>query len=102
MRPRSLLRIARWESTKGVGGIDRGAIAVAVAALAFVLAVGNLTIPQFLSGGERTVTMLVYEEVQRGLHYPNAAAMSIALLVVIFGFVFALFRFVDITDIAQG
>jgi putative spermidine/putrescine transport system permease protein len=68
----------------------------------FVLAVGNLTIPQFLSGGERTVTMLVYEEVQRGLHYPNAAAMSIALLVVIFGFVFALFRFVDITDIAQG
>lgn len=44
MRPRSLLRIARWESTKGVGGIDRGAIAVAVAALAFVLAVGTVAI----------------------------------------------------------
>jgi ABC-type Na+ efflux pump permease subunit len=40
MRPRKLLRIARWETTKGVGGFDRGAIAVIVAALAFVLAVG--------------------------------------------------------------
>jgi ABC-type Na+ efflux pump permease subunit len=40
MRPRKLLRIARWETTKGVGGFDRGAIAVVVAALAFVLAVG--------------------------------------------------------------
>ena len=40
MRPRKLLRIARWETTKGVGGLDRGAVAVAVAATAFVLAVG--------------------------------------------------------------
>ena len=40
MRPSVLLRVARWESTKGVGGIDRGAVAVAVAAVAFVLAVG--------------------------------------------------------------
>jgi len=47
MRPRTLLRIARWESTKGVGGIDRGAIAVVVAAVAFVLAVGTVA----LAGG---------------------------------------------------
>jgi len=40
MRPRKLLRLARWETTKGVGGLDRGAVAVAVAATAFVLAVG--------------------------------------------------------------
>jgi ABC-type Na+ efflux pump permease subunit len=40
MRPRKLLRIARWETTKGVGGLDRGAVAVAIAATAFVLAVG--------------------------------------------------------------
>lgn len=42
MRARKLLRIARWETTKGVGGFDRGALAVAVAAVAFVLAVGLL------------------------------------------------------------
>ena len=47
MRPRTLLRIARWESTKGVGGIDRGAVAVVVAAVAFVLAVGTVA----LAGG---------------------------------------------------
>ena len=47
MRPRTLLRIARWESTKGVGGIDRGAIAVVVAAVAFVLAAGTVA----LAGG---------------------------------------------------
>ena len=40
MRPRKLLRIARWEATKGFGGLDRGAVAVAVAAVAFVLAIG--------------------------------------------------------------
>ena len=40
MRPRKLLRIARWEATKGVGGFDRGAVAVILAAAAFVLAVG--------------------------------------------------------------
>lgn len=44
MRPSVLLRIASWESTKGIGGIDRGAIAVAVAALAFVLAIGTVAI----------------------------------------------------------
>jgi ABC-type Na+ efflux pump permease subunit len=40
MRPRKLIRIARWEATKGVGGFDRGAVAVVLAAVAFVLAVG--------------------------------------------------------------
>lgn len=68
----------------------------------FVLAVGNFTVPQFLSGGDRTATMLIYEEVTRGLHYPNASAMSVTLLIVIFGFVYVLLRFVDITDIAQS
>ena len=44
MRPRKLLRIARWEATKGVGGLDRGAVAVVVAALAFVLAAGTVAV----------------------------------------------------------
>ena len=40
MRPRTVLRIARWETTKGVGGLDRGAVAVMLAAAAFVVAFG--------------------------------------------------------------
>ena len=44
MRPRTLFRIARWESTKGVGGIDRGAIAVVAAAVAFALAAGTVAV----------------------------------------------------------
>ncbi len=40
MRPRKLLRIARWEVTKGFGGSDRGALAVVLATVAFVLAIG--------------------------------------------------------------
>jgi ABC-type Na+ efflux pump permease subunit len=38
MRPRTLVRIARWETTKDVGGFDRGAVAVVLAAVAFVVA----------------------------------------------------------------
>lgn len=68
----------------------------------FVLAIGNLIIPQFLSSGESTISILIYSEVQRGLQYPNASALSITLLAVIFVFVFALLRVVDISDIAQG
>ncbi|MFP8953192.1 ABC transporter permease [Natrialbaceae archaeon A-arb3/5] len=68
----------------------------------FVLTVGNLTVPQFLSAGDATITTLIYQEVQRGLHYPNASAMSIMLLTVIFVFVYALFRVVDISEIAQN
>jgi ABC-type spermidine/putrescine transport system permease subunit I len=66
----------------------------------FVLTIGNFTVPSFLSGGANTVPTLIYNRYSQGLNYPSAAALSIALLVVIFVFVFALFRVVDITDIA--
>ena len=39
MRPKKLVRIARWEVTKGIGEFDRGAVAVVAAVVAFVLAV---------------------------------------------------------------
>lgn len=68
----------------------------------FVLSIGNFTVPQFLSGGESTISTLIYLNVNRGLKYPNAAALSIALLVVIFLFVMLLLRRVDITEITQG
>jgi putative spermidine/putrescine transport system permease protein len=67
----------------------------------FVLAVGNLTIPQFLSSGQATSTTLIYNQIGT-LNYPQASVISIMLLVVIFAFVFALFRVVDISEIAQA
>lgn len=68
----------------------------------FVLSIGNFTVPAFLSGGEATISTLIFDSVNRGLNYPDAAAMSIALLVIIFLIVFALIRVVDISEIAQG
>lgn len=68
----------------------------------FVLAVGDFIIPQFLSGGTGTITTLIFQSVNRGLNYPDAAALSVMLLVVIFVIVYALTRIVDISDIAQS
>lgn len=67
----------------------------------FVLAVGNLTVPQFLSSGQATATTLIYNRIGT-LNYPVASAISIMLLVIIFAFVFALLRVIDITEIAQA
>jgi putative spermidine/putrescine transport system permease protein len=66
----------------------------------FVLTIGNFAVPSFLSGGQGTITTLIYSSVNRGLRYPDAAAMSIMLLLLIFAFVYVLFRKVDITEIA--
>lgn len=68
----------------------------------FVLTIGNFSVPSFLSGGQGTISTLIYDSVNRGLRYPDAAAMSIMLLLIIFGFVYVLLRKVDITEIAQG
>jgi len=68
----------------------------------FVLTIGNFAVPSFLSGGQGTITTLIYDSVNRGLRYPDASAMSIMLLLIIFLFLYALLRTVDITEIAQG
>jgi len=68
----------------------------------FVLTIGNFTVPTFLSGGSATISTLIYDAVNRGLRYPAAAAMSMVLLAVIFVFIYALFRRVDISEIAQS
>jgi ABC-type spermidine/putrescine transport system permease subunit I len=68
----------------------------------FVLTIGNFSVPSFLSGGQGTISTLIYDSVNRGLRYPDAAAMSMMLLFIIFLFVYALLRTVDITEIAQG
>lgn len=68
----------------------------------FVLSMGDFIVPQFLSGGQGTITTLVYLSVNSGLNYPNAAALSITLLAVIFVVVYGLTRIVDISDIARA
>ncbi|MFC6993431.1 ABC transporter permease [Haladaptatus sp. GCM10025707] len=68
----------------------------------FVLSIGDFTVPQFLSGGTGTITTLIYLSVNNGLNYPDAAALSITLLIIIFSIVYLLTRYVDITDIAQN
>jgi ABC-type spermidine/putrescine transport system permease subunit I len=68
----------------------------------FVLSIGDFTVPQFLSGGKGTITTLIYLAVNNGLNYPNAAALSISLLVIIFAIVYVLTRFVDISKIARS
>ncbi|WP_276257579.1 PrsW family intramembrane metalloprotease [Haloglomus litoreum] len=47
MRPRKVLRIARWEVTKHAGGLDRRTVAVAVVALLFAFALA----PAVAGGG---------------------------------------------------
>jgi ABC-type Na+ efflux pump permease subunit len=47
VRPRKVLRIARWEVTKNAGGIDRRTVAVAVVGILFALALA----PSLAGGG---------------------------------------------------
>lgn len=68
----------------------------------FVLSIGNFAVPQFLSGGSSTISTLIYTAVNQGLNYPSAAALSLTLLVVIFGIVYLALRRVDITELARG
>ncbi len=64
----------------------------------FVLTIGDFIVPQFLSGGRTTVPGLIFLQINQGLNYPNAAALSILLLVIILAIVAALLRLVDITE----
>jgi ABC-type spermidine/putrescine transport system permease subunit I len=68
----------------------------------FVLAVGNFIIPQFLSGGASAITLVIFQEVQTGLNYPAASALSILLLIVELIMVVLLVRIADISQIAEG
>ncbi len=47
MNPRKLLRIARWEVTRGAGGVSKGTVAVALATLVLVV----LVVPTALLAG---------------------------------------------------
>lgn len=73
-------------------GVVIGAIFV------FVLTIGDFIVPQFLSGGRTTVPGLIFLEINQGLDYPTAGALSIVLLVIILAVVALLLRRVDITE----
>ena len=76
-------------------GVAIGAIFV------FVLSIGDFLVPQFLSGGQSTVTVLIYNY-NNSLNTPAAAALSLALLAIILVCVFAMLRVVDISDIIRS
>lgn len=89
-RPWQTFRNVTWPLS--LSGVAIGAIFV------FVLSIGDFVVPQFLSGGRTTIPGLVFLEINQGLNYPAASALSIVLLVVILGFVALLTRLVDITE----
>ena len=76
-------------------GVAIGAIFV------FVLSIGDFLVPQFLSGGQSTVTVLIFNY-NNSLNTPAAAALSLALLAIILLCVFAMIRLVDISDIIRS
>lgn len=76
-------------------GVAIGAIFV------FVLSIGDFLVPQFLSGGQSTVTVLIYNY-NNSLNTPAAAALSLTLLAIILVCVFAMMRVVDISDIIRS
>jgi putative spermidine/putrescine transport system permease protein len=89
-RPWQTFRNVTWPLS--LSGVAIGSIFV------FVLSIGDFVVPQFLSGGRTTIPGLVFLEINQGLNYPAASALSIVLLVVILGFVAVLTRWVDITE----
>lgn len=89
-RPWATFRNVTWPLS--LPGVVIGSIFV------FVLTIGDFIVPQFLSGGQTTVPGLIFLQINQGLNYPNAAALSIVLLVIILAIVGALLRLVDITE----
>lgn len=92
--PISTFRHVTWPLS--LPGVAIGCIFV------FVLSIGDFTVPQFLSGGDATVSTLIFLRINTGLNYPAASALSITLLCVIFVIVYALVRVVDISEIAES
>jgi putative spermidine/putrescine transport system permease protein len=89
-RPWQTFRNVTWPLS--LSGVAIGAIFV------FVLSIGDFVVPQFLSGGRTTIPGLVFLEINQGLNYPAASALSIVLLIVILAIVALLTRLVDITE----
>ncbi len=66
--------------------------------LVFILALGAYVLPRLLgSGSERTLPVLIEQQIMSESNYPFGAAMSIGLIVVVLVFLWLLLRVTDVT-----
>lgn len=67
-------------------------------ALVFILALGAYVLPRLLgSGSERTLPVLIEQQIMSESNYPFGAAMSIGLIVVVLTFLWLLLRLTSVT-----
>ena len=67
-------------------------------ALVFILALGAYVLPRLLgSGQQRTLPVLIEQQIMSESNYPFGAAMSIGLIVVVLAFLWVLLRVTDVT-----
>ncbi len=72
-------------------------------ALVFILALGSYVIPRLLgSTAERTLPVLIEQQIMQESNYPFAAAMSIGLIVVVLAFLWVLVKFTNVTTASLG
>ncbi|MWV39163.1 ABC transporter permease subunit [Natrialba sp. INN-245] len=67
-------------------------------ALVFILALGSYVLPRLLgSSAERTLPVLIEQQIMSESNYPFGAAMSIGLIVVVLAFLWVMVRFTNVT-----
>lgn len=69
-------------------------------ALVFILALGSYVLPRLLgTANQRTLPVLIEQQIMSESNYPFGAAMSIGLIVVVLAFLYLLIR---VTDVSAG
>ncbi|ELY88101.1 ABC transporter permease subunit [Natrialba taiwanensis] len=72
-------------------------------ALVFILALGSYVLPRLLgSPGQRTLPVLIEQQIMSESNYPFGAAMSIGLIVVVLVFLWVLIRVTNVTTASLG
>jgi len=72
-------------------------------ALVFILALGAYVLPRLLgSANQRTLPVLIEQQIMSESNYPFGAAMSIGLIVVVLAFLWVLLRITDVTAANLG
>ncbi|MXV60676.1 ABC transporter permease subunit [Natronorubrum sp. JWXQ-INN-674] len=72
-------------------------------ALVFILALGSYVLPRLLgSSAERTLPVLIEQQIMSESNYPFGAAMSIGLIVVVLVFLWVMIRFTNVTTASLG
>ncbi|SFC42520.1 putative spermidine/putrescine transport system permease protein [Halobiforma haloterrestris] len=71
--------------------------------LVFILALGSYVLPRLLgSSAERTLPVLIEQQIMSEANYPFGAAMSIGLIVVVVAFLWVLVQFTNLTTASLG